>query len=298
MYDNSHEKLKEKEAARTPEEIEQANADLQDGLNEMYSADRLTTNTRSNIDERKVFDALDDKDLARSVGVEEARGEIAQVYDEMVASGSPEAAAIYSQEQNITTRVEAVVGEAVDKESVVTRVGAEVLNNVADGTANEHNKAALGSEDMTEIARATAAANLLEKVQSRDEELESFTDATTSRLGKFVQMVRNHGGVEKTSNKDLEEAGQYIEQSQDVQQQIEQLEDTKETIDSEKLAAAWVRGDEITVQRESKHLPQSLKDNVEALIAARKDDDETEVAADVAEMIAGEMSSAEYQKAS
>lgn len=288
MYDNSHEKLKEKEDSRTPEEIERDNAERQNGLNEMYTADRLATSGRNNIDERKVFDALDDKDLAQRVGVEEARGEIAQVYDEMTTSGSPEAAAIYSQERNVATRVEAAVRSDVDKEAVAARVGAEVLNNAADGTADEHNRAALGSDDMTKITRATAAADLLEKVQSHDSALENFTDSTTSRLGKFVQMVRNRGGVEKTSNKDLEDAGRYIEQNPDVQAEIAEVEDNDTGVDTGKLIAAWQQGDELGTQRELDHVDEATAQNVEAYLAARRrdmQDSEADVAAGVKEMI-------------
>lgn len=303
MFDN-HEKPKEAEDTRTPEEIEQANAELQGGLSEMYSADRLNSNGRTGIDERKVFDALDDKNLAQEVGTSEARTEIAQVYDEMMTSGSPEAATMYTQERNITTQAESTVDGDIDKEATAARVGAEVLNNVADGSADENNRAVLGSEDMTKVTRATTAANLMERLEENgDDGLESFTAPTKSRLGKFMQMVRNRGGAEKTSNKDLEDAGRYIEQNPDVQEEIVEAQDEQASrLDSHELAGAWVRGDELAVKRGSKEISEGTRANIEAYIAASQhypDYDKAEVTAGVMEMIEADLGkeSAEHKAA-
>lgn len=294
MYDTNFEKPKDKIDLRTPEEIERDNLERQEQLGGMFDADCLQSSThgdggaRNGMDERKVFDALDDKQLAQEVGVQNARSEIAGVYDEMTRSGSPEAVAIYNQEKNAAVQAEAALGDAVDKEAVAARVGAEVLNNAADGTADDNNRAILGTEDMTKVTRATTGANLLEKVESHDEALEGFTDNTKSRLLRFVQMVRNRGGVEKTSNQDLEDAGRYIEQNPDVQAELEAHDESQQP-DVEKLIVAWLQDDKLGVHRELQELDDATRQTVEAYLAAKKADsaevDASSVRADIAEIV-------------
>lgn len=249
----------------------------------MYSADRLSSSGRAGIDERKVFDVMDDKNRAREVGTNEARDEVAEAYDEMMAHGSPEAATMYTQERNVTVHAESTIDGDIDKEATAARVGAEVLNNLADGSANENNRAVLGSEDMAKVTRATTAANLMERLEENGGDgLDNFTASTKSRLGKFMQMIRNRGGADKTSNKDLEDAGRYIEQNPDVQEEILEAEKV-EKLDSRELATAWVQGDELAVARDSTQISEGTSANIDAYIAASTHDPEY----DKAEVIAG-----------
>lgn len=270
---------------RTPEEVEQDNIERQAGLSDMYALERLQTDARNDIDERKVFDVLDDQRAAEVMGVDGAREQVAKVYSELMSS--PESATIHAQEEKIAAQVEAVTGESTNREMLAARVGAEVVNNIADGSADENNRAVFGSEDMEKVKRAKLAGDLLEKIEN-NEDLDTVSDSTKGRLSNFVQMVRNRGGVEKTSNKDLEEAGRYIEQNPDVQEEIAEIETQSAEVDSQKLVDAWQQGDELGVQHELQYVDDTTRQTVEAYLVARRGDigaNRADVIADVMEMI-------------
>lgn len=291
MYDTGFETPKDKKDTRTPEEIERDNLERQEGLNDMYSADRLQAG-RSDVDESKIFDVMEHQNRAEQVGVDEARSEIADVYDQMATAGSPESQTLYAQEAEVAAQVENLTGVAVDTQTVATRVGAEVLDNVADGSADEHNRAQLSAEDMATVVHATAAAQLFEGIEGKSEAFDNFSTDTTSRLDRYTQMIRNEGGVAKTSSEKLDEAGRYIARNPEVQGAPE----TEESLgtDAEKLVQAWASGDQLGVRRELDTIPEGVRRNVEAYLTASfatDAQDPREIAAGLKEMLPAEESS-------
>lgn len=229
MYDNRFEKHTPQADRRTPEEIEQDNRDRQEVLGDMYAADRFVSDGRTGLDSREVFDVVDDQSLAQTTGVDEARTQIADVYNQIATDGSAESAALYAQEATIAARVVDIIGDDVDEKTVAVRVGAEMINNMSDGSADIDNRAQLGAGDMAKVVHATAAAELIDTLESDPAALDRLTPDTRSRLYGFMQTVRNSGGVEKTSNADLEEAGRYVLYEPEVQEVLEEPEVSADT---------------------------------------------------------------------
>lgn len=296
--DTSHETLTGEEDTRTPEEIAEDNAETAKNLNEGMFSEQALRSAGTNVNPTELVGAMDGNKVPTGESVDVARQDVGKVYREL-ASEAPTSGQISAEQQRVATGVEDVLGsgEVPEDGVVAARVGGEIVNNLADGTAPEQNEAILSNEGKTKVVRATVGATLLRRwIDKGSNALDGFTAATKARLLKFVQMVRERGGVEKTSNRDLADAGRFVEQSPDVQDEIATA-DREPQLDAQELATAWVHGDSARMEPQLQTLPNSLRGTIDAIIEARKGDDETKLIADIAEMIAESADASEYELA-